>query len=435
MLSRAASGAEAVINDALTVAMTAIGLALSLVLGRISVTQFRQVKSAQEFLLVRRTLRESSGELRRIAAQEHRSLIQAGTRVAAITGPGWIPRNPLDADSLLLNLVPAPPDPPSDPRRALVRYLPLSGTGKRYSLYHEAVSELDRPANWFDAACYRLVEVHPSAGGDGLALDLTATRYWDGFDTTEALAHEAAHIYRRTNGARIRGPYRRRLANPLDFRRRHCPVGFVTLTVRQNGDDSSFFLMRRGAKVATGVNMTAAVPSGEFQPSDDSPFSVARDLDLWFAVMREYAEEFLGHEEIREHRGAPIDYDHEAPFDLMQAARGDGLMRLYVLGLGVEPLTWKAQIYTVCVFESETFDRLFADMQRESPEGVLQLPTLRRGEEQPFQGWRLDEPTVRQYVDSLALSPSSRVALQLTWHHRFALGLRSGGPADITGSP
>ncbi|MFD6329472.1 hypothetical protein ACFWGI_07855 [Streptomyces niveus] len=422
-------------GDALTIVMTAIGLGLSLVLGRISVNQFHQVKSAAEFLLVRRTLRESSGELRRFAAWEHRSQLGAGTGVAAITKPGWILERPLEVDRIVLNLVAAPPDPPVDPRRVLMRYWPLSNTGRRYSRYHEAVSELDRPANWFDAACYRMVAVRPSATGSSLSLDLAATRYWLGFDTTEALAHEAAHVYQRTKGAKISGPFRRKLGDPFDFERRHCPVGFVTLTVRQDGDDSTFFLMRRGSKVATGVNMTAAVPSGEFQPSDDSPFSLRRDLDLWFAVMREYAEEFLGHDEVREHRGAPIDYDHEPPFDLMQAARRQGLMRLYFLGLGVEPLTWKAQLYTVCVFEGATFDRLFADMIQENAEGVLQLPSLHRGLAQPFQGWRFDEPTVRQYLDSLALSPSSRVALRLTWRHRFILGLTGDGPsgAGISG--
>lgn len=414
-------------GEVLTRVMTAIGLARSRVLGWISINQYHAAKSAREFLLVRRTLRESLRELRRFAGEHHRAMLGADSGLAAFTKPGWLPSRPLETDQIVLNLVPAPPPPRSDPLRALVRYWPVSDTGRRYTRYHEAVSALDRPANWFNAASYRMVDVRPAENGDGLSLDLTTTRYWDGFDTTEALAHESAHVYLRTNGSRIDGPFRRALADPFDFRRRHCTIGFAAVTIRRDLDNATFFLMKRGAKVATGVNMTSAVPTGEFQPSNDSSRSVRHDLDLWRAVIREYAEEFLGQEEIRERRNVPVDYDREPPFDLMLEARNRDQMRLYFLGLGIEPLTWKAQIYSVCVFESGTFDQLFAEMTRENAEGVFQLPTPQRASGLPFQGWPFDEATVRKYVESHELSPSSQAALQLTWRHRAVLGLGGDG--------
>jgi len=169
--------------------------------------------------------------------------------------------------------------------------------------------------------------------------------------------------------------------------------------------------------------MLNLIPAGEFQPSDDSRPALIHDLDLWFAMMREYAEEFLGIEEARVRRGAPIDYDHDEPFKRFQAARRRGEIRPYILGGGSKTQKKKAQIYTACIFEGPAFDRLFSGMVGENNEGVLELPTLHRVKREPLRGWAFDESTVRPYLAESRLGPSGRVTLGLSLKHRSALGI------------
>lgn len=71
-------------------------------------------------------------------------------------------------------------------------------------------------------------------------------------------------------------------------------------------------------------------------------FALHRDLDVWLAMMREYAEELLNMDEVRQGRGAPIDYAAQSPFRELQAARTGGLVRPYLLGIGLAPASWKA---------------------------------------------------------------------------------------------
>lgn len=59
-------------------------------------------------------------------------------------------------------------------------------------------------------------------------------------------------------------------------------------------------------------------------------------------MRREYAEEFLNIDKVRQGRGAPIDYAAQSPFRELQAARTAGLVRPYLLGIGLYPASWKA---------------------------------------------------------------------------------------------
>jgi hypothetical protein len=64
-------------------------------------------------------------------------------------------------------------------------------------------------------------------------------------------------------------------------------------------------------------------------------------------------------DEVRQGRGAPIDYTAQSPFRELQAARAVGLIRPYLLGIGLNAASWKAHILTVCVFDSLAFDDIF----------------------------------------------------------------------------
>jgi hypothetical protein len=138
-------------------------------------------------------------------------------------------------------------------------------------------------------------------------------------------------------------------------------------------------------------------------------------------MMREYAEEFLNMDEVRHGRGAPIDYAVQSPFRELQAARAAGLVRPYLLGIGLNAASWKPQILTVCVFNAPAFDDIFAELAPENREGVLEIPTHRRNAPAPLTGWDFNQRTVQDYLQESSMNPSSKAVLQLAWDHRAAL--------------
>jgi hypothetical protein len=138
-------------------------------------------------------------------------------------------------------------------------------------------------------------------------------------------------------------------------------------------------------------------------------------------MMREYAEEFLNMDEVRQGRGAPIDYGAQSPFRELQAARTAGLVRPYLLGIGLHANSWKAVILTVCVFDASVFDDIFGKMAPENREGVFEIPTHHRAAAAPLTGWDFTEHTIQGYLQDPSLSPHAKFALEFAWRHRTTI--------------
>ena len=126
-------------------------------------------------------------------------------------------------------------------------------------------------------------------------------------------------------------------------------------------------------------------------------------------------------DEVRQGRGAPIDYAAQSPFQELQAARAAGLVRPYLLGIGLNAASWKAQILTVCVSDAPVFDDIFAELAPENREGVLEIPTHHRTAPAPLAGWDFNERIVQDYLQDPSLNSSTKAVLELAWHHRTAL--------------
>src|SRR5262249_47289586 len=106
------------------------------------------------------------------------------------------------------------------------------------------------------------------------------------------------------------------------------------------------------------------------------------------------------------------------PFRELQAARSAGLIRPYLLGIGLHPDSWKAVILTVCVFDAKAFDGIFRDMVPENREGVFEIPTRHRTGPAPLTGRDFTEHTVQAYLQDPSLSPHAKFVLEFTWRHR-----------------
>jgi transcriptional regulator with XRE-family HTH domain len=96
---------------------------------------------------------------------------------------------------------------------------PLVAPGQRYSRYHRAMRDLDRPRLFENRLCYRLLNVDPGdARGGRVTLDLTLGNmcYFDMIDVGEALAHELAMVAIDPQD-RIRNPEHDGDGPPIDY--------------------------------------------------------------------------------------------------------------------------------------------------------------------------------------------------------------------------
>ncbi len=408
--------------------IAAAGLVYRILAAKWPIRGALQVATESRFKDTREYLKEHVHELTTQAISQQRG-VHTEDAFPLLARPGWILPKPVPLGDVLLRLVePRPADEIGASLARLRKYWPSGAYGAHMRCYHDAVSEYDPPTNWFNGASYRLLEVEPR--DCTLHMTFSTGWYWDMFDTTEALAYEAALRHSTSNGRRIEGRYRRFLDDPFDLTRRCAIPGIDTITIRHDDDGDTFYVHRRDAKdVASAYNTVGIIPGGEFQPSDDSHGACVQDFNLWYNILREYSEEFLGMEEARHRDGAPIDYSNLPPYSQFNEGYHDGHIRPYLIGIGLDPLTWKPTILTVCVFDAGIFDQLFAAMVRKSAEGVLELPVRPSLSGVAIRGWPFEKEVVLDYAQSTAVLPAARAGLALAWQFRDELGLSREPPA------
>lgn len=383
----------------------------------------RRQGGIETFLRVRRHLKEHWSELTLVSLADRGSpRPTAGSGLPLLTRPGWISTAPLDLSQVVLTLRDAPPERDwVRARRIASRYWPTGADGQRPEGYSAAITKHDPPTIWFDSPVYRLLNVDVDSSGS-LRMDLCLGRYFDYQDLGESLVYEAAVRHLHGNAKPFQGPLRRHLADPFNLSRRCALPGINAVTVRVKGNKAFFFMHRRSATgVGAAMNSTHVTPAGEFQPHTDALPIRRSDLDLWHTVMREYAEEFLGHPDASGDSGIVIDYAKDRPFSAMEAARRSGRVRLRFLGIGINPLTWKPEICVACVWDAAAFDRIFANMLQKNDEGVLVVGgRMKAG---GFHGLPFTSENVLGYAHDPSTMPEGRACLALTWRWRNELGI------------
>jgi transcriptional regulator with XRE-family HTH domain len=379
----------------------------------------------QEWILVRDGLNQHRVELTQLAARWHAACRRV-ERTELLTRLDWLPTLPVDlADIELAWCGDQVHVEVTGTERQAQAVRPLRASGQRYHRYTHALRDLDRPALFENKLSFRLLDVAWPTGGGG-RLGFGMTTYFDAVDVSEAVAHElaAAHLaftpagseVRRGSGRRL--PFRKLAGNPFDVARRPVLPSIDTLTIRRSAASASFVLHRRDAgNVAVAGGMYHIMPAGVFQPSCMSPRACSLDFDLWRNMMREYSEEFLGNLEHDGNASTPIDYETQEPFRSLQQARREGKLRVYCVGVGLDPLTLWGEILTVAVFDDDTFDTVFRELVAANNEGTV----MTVGAGQGMRGIPFTEERVDQLLNREPFAPAAAACLALAWQHRSTI--------------
>jgi hypothetical protein len=373
-----------------------------------------------------RAARAALNQRRHLLTQAAARLYPDAARVgmtALLCRPEWIPSRPLGLAEMKLAWAEHPPPAAvtgTEPASAHVR--PLRADGSRYPGYADAIAALDPPALFDNRPSYRLLAAR-LAGGAG-RMDLSLGRYFDGVNVNEALAHEFAGAGPDAPGpgAARRLPFRELAGDPCDLSRRSAMCAITTLTLRRTAAGDASFLLhwRDPAKVTHAGGLYQVMPVGIFQPADDNPSSVRSDLSLWRSMAREFSEELLGTPEDYRELGSPLDYRRWPFYRELAGAREAGKLGVACVGLGVDPLTFAADILTVAVFDGDVFDRLFAGLVAANAEGKVIGPPAAAAPGVP--GIPFTGEAIRRLTGgSGSVQAAGAAVLQLAWQHRRSL--------------
>ena len=325
----------------------------------------REERTRGEFIVTREYLKGHRGALATLALTNQESF-QSGDDIPLLAKPGWIPSRPLLLSEVVLRLREPRQEEErllTEARLSLQRYWPLDKNGQRLEKYSRAILEYDKVTRMEDRPSYRLLDVlSDKSSPTDRELIFARSSYFDGIDLTESLAYETSLRVRRNRKAPMGGPYRSWTSDPFRLDKRVALPGINTLTIRLSGAGPNFFMHRRGFNARVSMGVYHVAPAGEFQPHIDDPTVWASDLNLLHNIIREYAEEFLGVAEAGGDGGVAIDYDRDPPYSDFCRAFRQGKMKVFYLGVGIDPLSWKPEILTVCVFDGPAFDKIFRGM-------------------------------------------------------------------------
>jgi hypothetical protein len=367
------------------------------------VARSRLTESQERWLRVRAYLGDHRYDLAVAAARNYPREARVG--VTPLLAPTtWIPETVIPLDMIELEYRPnagfSGVTGTEEEARAL---LPVRPDGSRYGSYSEALADLAAPGLFENRSTYRLLEADLESRQ---RLIFGSGRYFDGLDVGEACAHEfAAAQLGEVDEQRFRAV----VGDPCDPARRRTNVAISTLTIRldRTTGEATFPLHRRGAgKVGHAGGLYQVLPVGIFQPASDEPWNTQNDFSLWRCMIREYGEELLGESKDRGADHVPIDYNSWLFAARMTRSLQSGEIRPYCLGLGVDPLTFAADLLTVAVFEAPAFDDLFGDLVADNMEGSVLAAIPFRAE------------VISRFVAEEPTQAAGAALLDLAWQHR-----------------
>jgi len=233
--------------------------------------------------------------------------------------------------------------------------------------------------------------------------------YFDRINFGGFLDFELAYAKRHGGRETVRSALAGKLAAPHEYL---ILAGVNTLTLLNDHGHLRLIMHHRDPR-GTSMSMGAyhVIPAGEFQPSCKAPASFTEDFDLWRNIMRESAEELLGMEEYDGDSGAPFNYSQE-PFISLEREKAAGNIKPFYLGIGLDPVTFQAEILTCVVYEEDTFTRIFYPIITRNNEGTIITEKDRWGRD-------MTEDEVAAYYSSNTLAAGEAILRLVTKNRRL----------------
>ncbi len=329
---------------------------------------------------------------------------------------GWLPAEPVGLADVRLKWVPEVPPPRVDGTEPQARAaVPLGADGRRFSDYADALAALDPPRLLENRICYRLTNL--TLGDGAAAMTFGPSTYFAGINVDEAVAHEfAGRQMSEADKPRLADlPLRDLVGSPADLAARAVTPAISMLTLRRSRDGAMTFLLhhRDPAQVVHAGGLYQVIPVGMFQPSSDTAAALRGDFDLWRSTVREYSEELLGTPETYGDGAGAFDYDAWPLYRALTKARQDGLLRSYLLGIGVDPLSLAADILAVTVIDADVFDDVFGALVTANAEGQVLGHETR--------GFAFTAGNVERFTAHEPMQAAGAALLRLAWEHREQL--------------
>ena len=433
------------VNGFVVFVVPVASVVLAYIFGLPVLKKHQQEQSQKEFRAIRTLIKGNQRSFIEACANLYPDDWRRVSGQPLLTHVKWMPKAPLPLQNVQC-VFGRPSRKREDIRREslpkLRKMWPMGDDGRRFDAYSLAIEEFDKPGIFENRLAYRLlsITIQETEAKETVCImkfDKGAAKYFDNFDLGESFGYGVAkwvyahkkgeHDLSRKDICRLKdsGLVRLRTGlDPFDLEGRIVTPGVVTLTIRKGKDCSdfpTFFLLRRDdSKVATAQGQLSAVPAGEFQPSTDATVNINNDLDIWKNIMREYTEEFLGKKEAA--RIAPYEINYcQDEYKTLNEALADGRVRAFYLGTTIQPMSLRAEILTVCVFDPVFFDSFFAHIKTTGEEGTI--ITGRRGS---TEGQRFDKDAVDGIIRQSSQSgvvPSAVACLELAWYHATSLGI------------
>ncbi|MBO6524106.1 MAG: hypothetical protein JJ971_09780 [Balneolaceae bacterium] len=285
----------------------------------------------------------------------------------------WIPDHPIPIQSVKSELV-EEVVPKIKPRTDI---LPYSSKTKRFSEYHAVIEELIKPPVFYNNRHYRLMDISMDEKSAKFDISKEPNSYFNKIDygkTAELEFTDAIKTKNKLESSGLPGnlqklpskssqKYRVQLLNTFkqnkDFSNTVILGGVSTLTLIQTKEGNFRFLMHlRSDDQGYAESTRHVVPAGEFQPINEGN-NFETDSNILYNILREYAEEIEGIEEITGKENQRYDYETNPLFKKYFEAINKGDLKIYYLGFGLDPLSLQGEHMTCAIFKEDSFLKLF----------------------------------------------------------------------------
>lgn len=365
----------------------------------------------REFAVVRNLLMEHRHAFSALALAYYRQR-SLSTDFPLVVHEDWIPGAPVDLGKVQISWDKTTAPPPA---------VSLDSFPMKELSYAENVKHMFPETRLEDRFAYRLTSV--SKTNRALHLTFGPSTYFEFFNTCESLSYElcraAVKEYQEKNASslkeidlsRISLPKRERISL-FELRNRAAVPGINTLFILLNkhgkGQHVYYLHLRSSKKVAEAMNTFHVVPAGTFQPEHFHDDFHARDFSLMRNILREFAEELLGKEELSEMAKQDQDFmADEALRPYLSPIAKEA--RMVFMGIGLDPLNTKPEILTSIILNWASVGKGRSEWRfKDSFEGEhIAAPFTAEG--------------VDKYLQDERTLPAARACLVLAKRHYSAL--------------